>query len=309
MKKEKKQKFKKILITGGAGYVGTVLTELLLKKGYHVRVLDLVPEAVFHPIPFYNHKNFDFIKGDVRDIKFVKKALIGIDAVVHLAAIVGYPACDKEPKLSYDVNVNGAKILMKTIKSTIPILFASTTSVYGKIDDRVCSEITKRNPVSNYGVQKAEAEDLVMKNKKFIIFRFTTGFGASLKMRFDTLPNDFTYKAINEKNIVVYQKNFIRSFIHVRDMARAFLFGLEEYNKLEGDVYNVGSNELNISKEELARLIQEKTKCKLEFKEIGKDLENRDYFTSFDKIKKMGFETSISIKKGVDGLVKALLCL
>ncbi|HSX09841.1 MAG TPA: NAD(P)-dependent oxidoreductase [Candidatus Saccharimonadales bacterium] len=301
-----KTKFKNILITGGAGYVGTVLTELLLKEGYTVRVFDSISEMNLHPLPFGNSKKFEFVKGDIREKSDVKKALKGMDAVIHLAGIVGYPACEKEPELSHQVNVIGTKNVMSAAKGELPILFASTTSVYGKITDDICTEATARNPLSRYGKQKVEAEDLVKKNKKFIIFRFTTGFGASIKMRFDTLPNDFTYKALKEGKIVIYQKNFIRSFIYVKDMARAFLFGLEHFDTMNGEVYNVGNNDLNISKEELGLLVQKKTKCKLEFKEIGKDLEGRDYYVSFDKIAKTGYKTKMSIEDGVDELINVI---
>lgn len=302
-------KINKVLITGGAGYVGSVLTDVLLSNSYHVRVFDPVSEAEFHPMPFLNHKKFELMQGDIRDPRAVRKAIKGVDAIIHLAAVVGYPACEKEPKLSHDINVNGTKTVVDVVNGSLPIFFASTTSVYGKIDDDVCTEETKRNPLSRYGKQKAKAEDIIRKNGEFVIFRFTTGFGVSYKMRFDNLPNDFTYKAIKEKKIIVYQKNYIRSFIHVRDIAKVFLFGIENYKNMKGEVFNVGNNDLNISKEELTIMIQKKTNCEIEFKEIGKDLEERNYFTSFDKITSKGYSTEISLSKGIDELIRTMKVL
>lgn len=299
-----KSKFKTILITGGAGYIGTALTQLLVQKGYSVRVLDSLRFGGSGLIPFFAYPNFELIKGDVRNKKDVTKAIENIDAVIHLAAIVGFPACRRDPELSYDINVNGTKNLVQSIKGKMPIFFASTSSVYGKINDEICSEKTKINPLSEYGQQKAEAEKIVRKNKDFVMYRFATAFGVSPRMRLDLMPNDFVYRAVREKSLIVYEKKFMRTFIHVRDMAGSFLFALENYKRMRGEIYNVGDNTMNVSKEDVCLLIQKKVNYYLHFAEISKDVEQRDYEVSYNKLTKLGFHTSISMEEGIDELIK-----
>lgn len=299
-----KSKFTTILITGGAGYIGTALTQLFLQKGFHVRVLDSLRFGGLGLIPFFAHPNFEFIKGDVRNKKDVIDALDGRDAVIHLAAIVGFPACRRDPELSYDINVNGTKNLVNCMKGKIPLFFASTTSVYGKISDKICSEKTKINPLSEYGQQKAEAEKVVKRNKKFVMFRFATAFGVSPRMRLDLMPNDFVYRAVKEKSLIVYEKKFMRTFIHVRDMASSFLFAFENYQKMNGEIYNVGDNTMNVSKEDVCLLIKKKVQYYLHFAEINKDVEQRDYEVAYDKLTKLGFHTTTSMEKGINELIK-----
>lgn len=300
------RKIKNILITGGSGYVGTVLIDVLLEAGYKVRVLDAINQEARHLIPYVFNPNFEYIRGDVRKKEIVKKCLSDIDMVMHLAAIVGYPACEREPELSKDININGTRNLVEQVNKKMPIIFASTTSVYGKISDQICTEYTKPNPASIYGRQKLKAEEIVRKNKDFIIFRFTTGFGGSYKMRFDTLPNDFTYRALKDGSLIVYQRKFIRSFIHVRDMARSYLFAIQNFDKMNGEVFNVGDNDLNFSKEDLCNMIKKKVNYYLHYAEIGKDLEGRDYYVSFDKLAKLGYKTTINMEKGIDELIKII---
>jgi nucleoside-diphosphate-sugar epimerase len=191
-----KSTFKNILITGGAGYIGTMLTQKLLKKNFRVKVLDSLRFNGESMIPFFSYPNFEFIKGDVRVKEDVEKALKNIDAVIHLAAIVGFPACRKDPELSYDINVNGTKNLVNCVKGKYPIFFASTNSVYGKMTDKICTEETALHPLSEYGEQKKLAEKIIKKNKKFVIYRFATAFGVSPRMRLDLMPNDFVYRAV-----------------------------------------------------------------------------------------------------------------
>lgn len=299
-----KSKFKKILITGGAGYVGTTLIDLLLKNGYKVRCLDILRSGPFGIIHFFANKNFEFVKGDVRDKKTAAQCLKGIEAVIHLAAIVGYPACRKEPELSQDINVNGTRVLVRQIKGKIPVIFASTGSTYGKMLEKICTETTLLNPLSSYSCQKAEAEEIVKKNKKFVIYRFATGFGVSPKMRLDLLPNDFTFKAVRDRGLIVYEKKFMRTFIHVRDMARALLFALKNYDRMKGEIYNVGSNKMNYSKEDICLIIKKKVDYYLHFAEISQDPDQRDYIVSYDKLEKLGFKTKISMEEGIEELIK-----
>jgi len=295
-----------ILVTGGAGYVGTVLTEMLLKKGFRVRVLDSLRFGGMNLIPFFSNKNFEFIKGDIRNKKDIEKSLRDVDLVIHLAAVVGFPACRKDPELSEDINVYGTKMLVNALKSKVPIIFASTNSVYGKVTDKVCTEKTPLKPLSEYGEQKARAEKLIIKNKKYIIFRFATAFGASPRMRLDIMPNDFVYKAVKDKSLIVYEKNFMRTFIHVRDMARSFIFAIENYKKMKNEIYNVGDNKNNLSKEDVCLMIKKKVDYYLHFAEINKDLEERNYLVSYEKLAKVGFHTSITMEEGIDELIKVV---
>lgn len=298
------KKFNHILITGGAGYVGTPLTEMLLQQGYKVTILDTLrwgPQSIMH---FFGNPNFTFIKGDIRSKENVTQALNDIDAIIHLAAIVGYPACRKEPELSRDINVNGTKNLVDCVNKKIPILFASTGSTYGKMIEKYCTETTPLNPLSNYAEQKVEAENILKTNEQFVIYRFATAFGISPRMRLDLLPNDFTYKAVKEKTLIVYEKHFMRTFIHVRDMGKAFIFALENFEKMNGEIYNVGDNKMNYSKEQICLMIKEKVDYYLHFADVGHDLDQRDYMVSYDKIHNLGFHNTISMKQGIDELIK-----
>lgn len=299
-----KSKFKNILITGGAGYIGAMLTRELLQKNYRVKVLDSLRFGGASLIPFFSYPNFEFIKGDIRIKKDMVKALEDIDLVIHLAAIVGFPACRQDPELSYHINVNGTKNLVNCVKGKLPILFASTNSVYGKVSGTICTEETPLQPLSEYGSQKVIAEKIIQRNKKFVIFRFATAYGVSPKMRLDIMPNDFVYKAVKEKSLIVYEKKFMRTFIHVKDMANAFLFALENYKKMQGETYNMGDNKMNYSKEDVCLMIKKKLDYYLHFAEINKDLEQRDYEVSYNKLAKLGFKTTISMEEGIDELIK-----
>ncbi len=299
-----KPSFKNILVVGGAGYVGTTLVGLLLKNNYNVTVFDSLQAGGNGLIAFFSSKQFSFIKGDIRNNKQMQHALKNIDAIIHLAAIVGFPACRRDPELSFDINVNGTRTLVKQIQGKMPIFFASTGSVYGKVTKKICTEKSPLHPLSEYGSQKAKAEEIIKKNKEFVIYRFATAFGVSPHMRLDVLPNNFTYKAVKEKSIIVYEKKFMRSFIHVRDMGRSFLFALENYSKMKGQIYNVGDSTMNFNKEDICLLIKKKIDYYLHFADIGTDLEQRDYCVSYEKLASLGFHTTIAIEEGIDELIK-----
>lgn len=300
-----KKQFKKILVTGGAGYVGTCLVDQLLKEGYFVRVLDILRFGGTGLLPYFGNNNFEFIKGDIRDKKTVEKAVDGMDAIIHLAAIVGFPACRKDPELSREINVGGTKNVVEVAAGKIPVFFASTGSNYGKMIEAVCTETTALNPLTDYACQKVEAEGIIQKNKEFVIYRFATAFGVSPRMRLDLLPNDFTYRAVHDRNLIVYEKHFMRTFIHVRDMARSFVFALANYEKVKGEIYNVGDNSMNYSKEDVCNMIRKKVDYYLHFADIAHDLDQRDYIVSYDKIQNAGFHTIVSMEQGIDELIKA----
>jgi nucleoside-diphosphate-sugar epimerase len=293
----------RILVTGGAGYVGSVLVSSLLRCGYQVRVLDDFRMGFVGLTYVISDDNLDVVKGDVRDSQAVKKSLKGVDWIIHLAGIVGYPACRKDPELSRSINVGGAQTIVDAADG-IPILFASTGSTYGKLIGKYCTETTPLNPISDYGKQKAEAEKIVSENAEFVNYRFATAFGVSPRMRMDLLPNDFAFRAVREKTLIVYEKDFMRTFIHVRDMARAFIFALENYSRIKGETFNVGDESMNYSKEAIAKMLQEKVDFYLHFADTGRDIDQRDYVVSYEKIKSVGFHCEVSMSKGLNELVK-----
>jgi nucleoside-diphosphate-sugar epimerase len=295
----------KVLITGGAGYVGTSLIPQLLGKNYHVKVFDNLIFGGDALLPFFRHPNFEFEPGDVRNEKELHQAAKNCDIIIHLAAIVGYPACRKDPRLAEEVNVKGTQNLSKALSKNQLVLFGSTGSNYGAVED-ICTEETPLNPLSLYGQTKTLAEKILLENNTTIAYRFATAFGISPRLRLDLLINDFTYKAIKEGYLVVYEKHFLRTFIHVSDMGSAFLFGIENSEKMKDNVFNIGSDEMNYSKEQICNFIGEKTKAYIHYADVGEDADKRNYSVSYKKINSLGYRTKIGVEEGIEELVKAL---
>lgn len=294
-----------ILVTGGAGYVGSVLCQMLLENNFSVRILDNLQFGGQGLLPLTKYKNFQFVNGSVNDEELIFKELKGIDAIIHLAAIVGYPACKKYPLLAETVNVNGTKNILSFRKKSQKVLFASTGSIYGSIPNYVCTEEMPRSPITLYGETKATAEKEVLDSGNSLAFRFATAFGVSPRMRLDLVPNDFTYQAVKNKNLIVYQRSFKRTFVHVRDMANAFLFALNNWDIMKDDVYNVGHESMNFTKEEVALKIQKYIDYYLHFAEVGEDEDQRNYEVSYEKIRLKGFETLITLDEGIEELILA----
>jgi nucleoside-diphosphate-sugar epimerase len=295
----------KILVTGGAGYVGTSLTQMLLKEGHKVRVLDNLLMGGTALLPFFAHPNFEFIRGDIREKATVTEALKGVDGIVHLASIVGFPACRKYPKMSREINVDGSKLLSDLAPKDLPIIFASTGSGYGKLIGEVCTETTPLNPLSDYGKQKVETEQIFQERGNVVIYRFATAFGVSPRMRLDLLINDFTFRAVKDRSLIVYEKHFMRTFIHVRDMAKAFTLAFNNFPKMKNEIYNVGDSRQNVSKEDICRMILKKVEYYLHFADVGTDLDQRNYMVSYDKIQGLGFTCDVTIESGIDELIRA----
>ena len=295
----------RILVTGGAGYVGSALVPMLLEQGHRVRVLDTLKFGGQGLLPCCAHRHFELMKGDVCDPAAAPKALDSVDAIIHLAAIVGYPACKKEPHVAQATNVDGTANLLRHRKPDQRFLFASTGSIYGSVPDYVCNENTPRTPITLYGETKAKAEELVLNAGNGLAYRFATAFGVSNRMRLDLMPNDFTYQAVRNRNLIVYEGGFKRTFVHVRDMARSFMFALEKWDDVKDDVYNVGHESMNFTKEDVARKIMEHVDYYLHFAEVGSDADQRNYEVSYEKIRKKGFETTIDLDRGVAELVRA----
>lgn len=300
------QKSKKILVTGGAGYIGSVLVPELLNRGYLVRVIDNLMYN-HHPslLTCFLNPNFEFQKGDLRNADFLKQALEGVDLIIHLAAIVGEPACRKNPELCYSTNQQGTALLNSLRSPEQKLIFASTGSVYGKVEG-LCGEETALNPVSDYGISKLAAERIITTKNNYVIYRFATAFGLAHSLRLDLLVNDFVWRALKEKTIVVYEANFRRTFIHVRDMAESLIFAVENFDRMKNNVYNVGHESMNFTKEDIAKKIQQKINFHLHFADFGADPDQRNYEVSYAKIRAAGFETKISLEQGIDEMVKGL---
>ena len=292
-----------ILITGGAGYVGTGMIPLLLKQNYNVTVFDNLTFGIDPILPFFRSPNFEFIRGDVRDLTALKEATKYADIIIHLAAIVGYPACRKDPELAESVNVGGTQNLIDATSANQLIIYGSTGSNYGAVEE-ICTEDTPLHPLSLYGQTKTLAERMLLENRKTIAWRFATAFGVAPRLRLDLLINDFTYKAVTEGYLVIYEKHFMRTFIHVYDMARVFLFGIGNQEKMAFDVFNVGSKKMNYSKEDICNMIKKHTGVYVHYADVGEDADKRNYVVSYDKINKLGYDTTISVDAGIRELAR-----
>ena len=293
----------KILVTGGAGFIGSLLTPALLDTGHKVRVLDNLMYGGQSLLPNFFNKKFEFLKGDIRNASDVKAAVKGVDAIINLAAIVGYPACKKDPRLAEGVNYGGTVLLDQSRSREQLILFASTGSNYGTVVDEVCTEETPLNPLSVYGDTKVRAEQYLLDVGGAICFRFATAFGLSPRLRLDLLINDFTYQAVKNKQVIVYERNFKRTFIHVRDIVRSFLFAIDGAHRMKDNVYNVGSDSMNCSKEDVVIKIADRVDFSYHFADVGHDADQRNYEVSYEKIQKLGFDTTVTIEEGIDELV------
>ena len=286
---------KNILVTGGAGYIGTSLVPKLLDLGHEVTVFDNLMVGGNQLLPFFKYDNFKFIRGDIRKIDELKEVVKDKDVIIHLAALVGFPVCRLNPQLAREINVDG----------TVNLIDSCTGSNYGAVTD-ICTEETPLHPLSLYGETKTKAEKLLMERGNTIAYRFATAFGVSPRFRLDLLINDFSYKCIKDGYLVVYEKNYMRTFIHVSDIAECFTFGIKNMDKMMGNVFNVGDDNMNHSKEEICDMIGKKTGAFIHYEEIGEDADQRNYVVSYEKIRDLGFKTSISVEHGIDEVINAL---
>jgi nucleoside-diphosphate-sugar epimerase len=298
----------KVLITGGAGYLGSVITETLLNNGYHVTCLD---KLLFNQTSLLQHTsnpNFRFVYGDVRNEVELERLCNESDVIIPLAAIVGFPACAAEPQLANDINFKQIFNIVKfTAGKNKKILYPNTNSGYGiGVGQTECTEESPLNPISVYGNTKCAAENFLRDNTDAIVFRLATVFGVSPRMRTDLLVNDFTYKAITDKYIVVFEKNFKRNFIHIKDVASAFLFMLQNYDKYKNEVFNVGLSNANLSKQELLEKIQSHVKdFAVSYNDYYEDPDKRDYIVSNAKIEATGWMTEWDLDRGIKELIMA----
>tara|TARA_Y100000389_G_C17384422_1_gene476204 strand:- start:74 stop:1012 length:939 start_codon:yes stop_codon:yes gene_type:complete len=298
---------KKILITGGAGYIGTMLSTELLKLGWQVTVVDLLKYDKGSLNHLYFNKNFKLICDDVRKKDLMKKLIKKNDYIIPLAALVGAPLCEKFKKEAITTNLDTIKNLCKQVTKKNKVIYLTTNSGYGVGEkNKYCDENSPLNPISLYGRTKCDGEDLVRaKIRNHVCYRLATVFGHSYRMRSDLLVNNFVYTAVKKKKLTLFEPHFRRNFIHVRDVVNAIIFTIKNFNKLKNDVYNLGLSTANISKIMLAKKIKKKYKIlKIKIVTNRKDPDKRDYFVSNKKIEKKGFKAKISLDDGISELIQ-----
>lgn len=301
----------KILVTGGAGYVGSVLTKKLLDERFTVTVLDNFRYNQKSLMECCNSENFFVIRGDVRDKKTLQKALKGQDFVIHLAALVGAPLCDSDQTGAVSTNLEASKLLLSLRNENQKILYPCSNSGYGIGEKgKLCTEESPLSPISLYGRTKVEAEKFIIDAGNSISFRFATLFGVSPRMRMDLLVNNFVYRAIHDKFIPIFEGHFKRNYLHVQDASRAFLYGIKNFDDMKNQVYNVGLSDANLSKIELCKRIK-KHLPDFEFvnSNVGQDPDKRDYIVSNKKIERTGFKPKCTLDMGIRELVKGFTIL
>lgn len=299
-----------ILITGGLGYVGSTLCRNLLACGYKVLCTDNFykndAESVFE---LFQNPNFQFEEFDVTDKQKFQYILDNypINGIIHLAGVVGFPNCARYPGLAKSTNIDGTKTVVEG-KGKIPLVFASTGSVYGKVEG-ICTEDSPLNTTTLYGLTKAEGEHIVLNAPNTMVFRFATAFGVSPNMRVKLLVNEFVHDAIHRRSLNIFEADARRTFISVKDMSRALIWGLEGLSRqhtLSHKIYNCGDNNLNWTKRELAEYIKTKVDCAVTYNEVGKDLDNRDYEVSYDRLNDDGFYCKYKMEDCINELIKCV---
>lgn len=295
-----------ILVTGGAGYIGSVLVPMLLETGREVIVLDNFMYGQTSLLDCCHNPLIRIIRGDVRNQDLLGSLVRQSDVIIHLACIVGVPACDKDPFAARTINLDPVKVLLRSRTRNQPLLFPNTNSGYGIGQESVyCTEETPLNPISLYGRLKVEAEAEILSRRDSISLRLATVFGISPRMRLDLLVNDFVYRAINDRFVVLFESHFKRNYIHIRDVARAFIHCLENFDAMKNQVFNLGLNDANLSKWELCQEIQKQIpEFYFHEAEIGQDPDKRNYIVSNAKIEATGFKPQISIQEGIAELIK-----
>ena len=296
-----------ILITGGAGYIGSVLVPELLKLGHNVTVLDSFIYKQTSLLECCCCKNFKIIKGDCRNKETLMKALKGKEFIFPLAAIVGFPACDNDKTAAKTVNLDAIKTLLELREPEQKIIFPCTNSGYGLGQgESYCTEESPISPISLYGKTKMAAEKAILESGNSLTFRFATLFGASPRMRTDLLVNDFVYRAVFDRSLIVFEGHFMRNYLHVKDAANAFIFAMENFDKMKGQTYNCGLSDANLSKLELCKKIQQYIPSFVYVEApIGIDPDKRNYLVSNAKIESFGYKPQYSLDDGIEELIKA----
>ena len=298
---------KSILITGGAGYIGSVMIPYLLKHNFNVTVIDSLYYNQTSLLQFFSNDNFNFIQGDVTNFEFINKLLPSFDIIIPLAAIVGAPACNSQPELSQKINYEAVVNILENTNEKQKILFPNTNSGYGiGKQEKFCDETSPLNPISLYGKQKVEAEKKLLASKRAISFRLATVFGVSPRMRLDLLVNDFTFRACNDKCITLFEQHFKRNYIHIKDVAKAFLFGINNFDIMKGEAFNVGLSSANLSKFDLCETIKKYLPdFYIHSAKIGEDPDKRDYIVSNQKLENLGWKPEYTLDDGIKEIIAA----
>ena len=295
-----------ILVTGGAGYLGSTMVPDLLAAGHKVTVLD---NFMFKQTSLNNccyHPNFTVVKGDIRQKDTMLALMKKADVIIPLAALVGAPLCSLDPIGATTINHDAIELMLKLLSKDQIVLMPTTNSAYGTGDkDNYCNEESPLRPISQYAIEKVGIEQELMQQENAISFRLATVFGMSPRMRIDLLVNDFTYRAVNDRFVVLFESHFKRNYIHVRDVSRVFQHALNNHDAMKGEIYNVGLSDANVSKRELCEQIQKQVPDFIFIDEqIGKDPDQRNYIVSNDKIESTGFKTEFSLDRGIGELLK-----
>jgi len=295
-----------ILVTGGAGYIGSTLVPDLLNLGHKVTVVDnfMYGQASLNQCAM--DENFEIVRGDVRSEETMKKLFKKADVIFPLAALVGAPICSADPFAAESINKQAVISMLKNISKDQIVIMPTTNSAYGSGDgDNFCTEDSPLNPISKYAIDKVVVESELMARENAISLRLATVFGLSPRMRIDLLVNDFTFRAFHDGFIVLFESNFKRNYIHVRDISRVFQHCLINFNNMKENVFNVGLSTANISKLELCKKIKEQVKNFVILEEkIGSDPDQRNYIVSNKKIEATGFTPKYSIESGIRELIK-----
>jgi len=296
----------RILVTGGAGYIGSVLTPEFLKCGHAVTVIDNFRYNQNSLLNCCYYPRLTIVRGDVRDKNLVAKHLAGADVILPLACLVGAPLCAREPNEARAVNLEAIKLLLRLRSAEQMIIFPTTNSGYGLgSKDTYCTEETPLKPISLYGRLKVEAEKRILDAGNSIALRLATVFGISPRMRLDLLVNDFVWRAVNDGYIVLFQAHFKRNYIHIRDVARAFIHCLWNFDSMKNEVYNVGLSDANLSKIQLCEEIKKQIpNFYFVEAEVGEDTDKRNYIVSNEKIEKTWFRPKVSLEEGIAELLK-----
>jgi len=296
---------KNILITGGAGYIGSKLATELLNYDYKVTVIDILKFSSSSLNHLFNNKNFNFINGDVRNKKLMKNLILKNEFIIPLAALVGAPLCEKNKKEAISVNLESIRHLMKIITKKNKIIYLTTNSGYGVGEkNKYCDEKSPLNPISLYGRTKVNAEKIIMRSSNSIGFRLATVFGYSYRMRTDLLVNNFVFKAVRDKKLVIYEPHFRRNYIHINDVVNGIIYSIKNFNRLKSNVYNLGLSSANLTKYNLAKKIKKRiNSLKIKIVKNRKDPDQRDYYVSNKKIERKGFKAKVSLEKGIDELI------
>lgn len=295
-----------ILVTGGAGYLGSILVPELLTAGHKVTVLDNFLYRQNSLAHVCHCPAFHVARGDVRAKSVIRPLLAEADIVIPLAALVGAPLCDRDPVGATTTNHDAVLMMLEMLSPNQMVLMPTTNSAYGSGDkNNFCTEDSPLKPISRYAKDKVEVERALMAHANAISFRLATVFGMAPRMRIDLLVNDFTYRAVHDRFVVLFESSFKRNYIHIRDVARAFLHGIANFERMKGQIYNVGLSEANLSKKELCDAIRRQVPDFVYLDApVGKDVDQRNYIVSNEKIEKTGFRPQYSLDGGITELLK-----